>query len=83
VSSFSSCVFPALIPIWALLGALPLVGDLLLELCLLGSSDGVSPVGLVLGLPLWLPFIIAADSAGIALKATRSLSGFSFVGGTK
>jgi hypothetical protein len=37
----------------------------------------------VFGLPLWLPFIIAADPAGVALKVTRSLSGFSFIGGTK
>ena len=83
VSSFSSCVLSALVPVWTLLGALPLVGDLLLELCLFGSSDGVSPVEVVLSLPLWLPFIIAADSAGVALKATRSLGDFSFVGGTK
>ena len=83
VSLFSSCVLSALIPVWTLLGALPLVGDLLLELCLLGSSDSVNTVEVVLGVPLWLPFIIAPDSAGVALKATRSLSGFSFVGGTK
>jgi hypothetical protein len=86
VSSFSSCVLSTLTPVWTLLGALPLAGDLLLELCLLGSSDGVddgSPVEVVFSLPLWLPFIIAADSAGVALKVTRSLRGFSFVDGTK
>lgn len=86
VSSFSSCVLSALAPVWILLGALPLVGDLLLEFCLFGSSGGVrddSPVELVLSLPLWLPLIIAADSASVALKVTRSLNGFSFVGGTK
>lgn len=86
VSSFSSCVLSALIPVWTLLGALPLAGDLLLELCLLGSSDGVndgSAVEVVLSLPCWLLFIITADSAGVTSKAARSLGGFSFVGGTK
>lgn len=86
VSLFSSCVPLTPLPTWTLLGALPLVGDLLLELCLLGSSDGVnggSPVEVVLSLPLWFPFIITANSAIVALNATRSLSGFSFVSGTK
>lgn len=85
VSPFSSCVLPAIAPVWILLGALPLVGDLLLEFCLFGGSDGVNngPVELVFGLPLWLPLIIAADSAGVTPKVTCSLIDFSFVDGTK
>ena len=40
-SSFSSCVLSMLLPKWTLLGALPLVGDLLREFCLIRGSDGV------------------------------------------
>src|SRR5689334_21653728 len=73
-------------PKWTLCGALPFVGDLLLEFCLPGGSVGVSDDGLAvvaLGLPLWVPFIIAAASAGVASIIVRSIGGLSFVGGTK
>ncbi len=86
VSSFSSCVLSVPFPKWTLFGALPFVGDLLLEFCLLGGSVGVRDGSLVvvaLGLPLWFPFIIAADSAGVASKVARTVGGLSFVGGTK
>jgi hypothetical protein len=86
VSSFSSCVLSTPLPNWTLSGALPFVRDLLLEFCLFGGIVGVSDNGLAivaLGLPLWVPFIIAAASAGIASMVACSISGLSFVSGTK
>ena len=41
------------------------------------------PPVVALGLPLWVPFIIAAASAGVASIIVRPISGLSFVGGTK
>jgi ABC-type transport system involved in cytochrome c biogenesis permease component len=37
-----------------------------------GVRDGNLDVA-VLGLPLWFPFLIAADSAGVASKVARAL----------
>ena len=77
VSSFSSYMLSSLFPKWTLFGALPFVGDLLLEFCLPGGSVGVSDDGLAivaLGLPLWVPFIIAAASAGVASIIVRSIA---------
>jgi hypothetical protein len=86
VSSFSSCVLSTLFPNWILFGALPFVGDLLLEFCLFGGIVGVSDNGLAvvaLGLPLLVPFIITAASADVVLMVARSINGLSFVSGTK
>ncbi len=52
-----------------------------LEICLLGGivgvKDGNSDVA-VLALPLSFLFLIAADSAGVALKAARDVGAVSF-----
>jgi hypothetical protein len=86
VPSFLSCMLSSPVPRWTLFGALPFVGDLLLGFCLLGGSVGVSDEGLAvvpLGLPLWVPLIIAAASAGVVSINARAIGGLSFVGGTK
>jgi hypothetical protein len=86
VSSFSSCVLSIPFPKWALFGALPFERDVLLEFCLLGGSVDVSDGNLAvvaLGLPLWVPFIIAAASARVASIIARPVSDPSFVSGTK
>jgi len=54
---------------------------LFLEICLLGGIVGVkdgNPDVAVLALPLSFPFLIAADSAGVALKAARAVAAVSF-----
>jgi hypothetical protein len=86
VSLFSSCVLLSTLPRWTLFRALPFIGDLLLEFYLLSGSISVSDNGLtimVLGLPLWVPFIITAASAGVALVAARAIGGLSFISGIK
>ena len=60
--------------------------DLLLEFYLLSSSVGVSDDSLAVvapSLPLWLLFIIIANSAGVVLKVACTVGGLSFVGGIK
>lgn len=85
-SSFSSYVLFMLLPRWTLLGALPLVRDLLRVFYLFSKNDdmgGGSPVETMLCLPLWFILVITADSTGATQKAVRSLSCCSFVSRTK